>query len=137
MLYIGHFEFDYEGKEGETHKKLGPGEFTAVVEANSAEEAVAKLTKLMRKVRKTEDTFEDVLSIYLAALVEVKRMPAGGFISYVSYRTPLGEDGDILMCTSARGADKRLFNVYAEVGDPSEVEGDEETIEPFLVFKKW
>ena len=128
MLYVGHFSFNYKSGQKKGAKMLD-GYFTALAEADSAEDAAGKFRKLIKKKQVHDELFGDATDVFLEGLVEVKKMPAGGFVSNYVAGYPEGIE---TVLTFLRGAAVANFNLYTS--EPEGVEGGEYEIEPFLTL---
>lgn len=130
MLYLGHFNFIYEAKVGRKQSQALDGTFTSVAEAESAEEAALTFERLFRKLKKSGDVFEGAVAIYLEALVEVKSVPKGGFISHLIAGYPEGIE---TFAMALRGAAPRHCTLYDTL--PDDLHDQEIVLEPFLTFR--
>lgn len=132
MLYLGHFSFadDVMTAKGEPWH----GAFTYVVEARSLEAALTKLARLVRTLVKRHDVFDGTSEIYLDSCVELRSVPRGGVMSYVSLRA--GEDvGGI--SAALLGAAPSAATAYSWGRDENaEAAGELAPVEPFIRLRR-
>lgn len=127
MLYLGHFSFSQDMRQPDRSVEPWHGHFTTVAEARDRETAVKKLRRLVRRLASAE-MFEGVGEVYLDDCVEIRSVPAGGFLSHFSSRA--GEDlGGIW--TAIRGAKPHQATAF-----DLEPAADDEDVDrvPFVVF---
>jgi len=63
------------------------GEFTLLVEADSAEEAIEKFRNLINNLDDSFESFGSVGDVYLHNASEIREMPAEGVLSYFTERS--------------------------------------------------
>ena len=86
MLYVGHFSFD-PTKDAELLDDVDGGEFTLLVEADSADEAIEKFRNLINRLDDSFESFGSVGDVYLHSASEIRKMPAEGVLSYFTERS--------------------------------------------------
>jgi len=131
MLYLGHFSFSQDmARQDPKEVKPWHGYLTTVAEAPDADAAIRKFRRLLRKLGGTE-MLEGVREIYLDACVEIRTVPARGFLAH--YSSHAGEDlGGI--STSVVGVKESEATVFDLGDDDSE---EEQTVEPFHRVGSW
>jgi hypothetical protein len=128
MLYLGHFSFSQDMPQPDSQNaEPWHGYFTTVAEAPDAETAIKKFRRLLRRLSGSA-MFEGVCEIYLDTCVEIRTVPARGFLAHFSSRA--GEDlGGI--STSVVGAKASEATSFDLGPDDSE---EEQPCEPFVVL---
>jgi len=71
MLFIGHFSFD----EADRQQRPRHGYFTCLMDAEDAEEAMAKFGDHILQMKKKEGSFAEMSVVYLEDLIQVARVP--------------------------------------------------------------
>lgn len=79
MLFIGHFSFDERDPEGEVKH----GYLTGIVDAESAEAAVAKLEAHIRKMKSAHKAMHDVAAVYIEEILRIKKIPETPMITRI------------------------------------------------------
>lgn len=128
MLYLGHFSFSQRLRR-RRRRSAEPwhGHFTAVADAPDPNAALSKFRRLLGRLGR-HAMFEGVREIYLDVGVEIRSVPAAGFIAHFSMRE--GDDpGGV--STSVRGAKpSQAMGFSLEPNDSAE----EQQVEPFVVL---
>jgi hypothetical protein len=124
MLYIGHFSFN--GFE----EKPKHGYFTCLVDASSVEESLDKFRNLLGRLADDGEVFQDVSSVYLDVVTEVKEIPPVAFLAHMATR-----NGELTssISTSLPEPDKRYWEAFAVAPESKDDEAVE--IKPFMNFK--
>jgi hypothetical protein len=123
MMYVGHFSFSGDG--GAPWHAF----FTCVVDAADVDAAVGKFKRLIRDVARRGDVFGGVSEIYMDSCIELRSLPKGGLMTYVTIRD--GEDtGGI--SAALLGATSRSAVAYSWSPDPAEESTEPRPIEPFV-----
>lgn len=123
MLYLGYFSFVRGDEESGSD-----GTMSAVVEAQSADEASQKLEALVKKnVEADEFTFAGVSHIFMEMLIEISGGLEEGLVAQVSFEES-DEDGESMTVTSI------LPEVPEGVAQAYAPEEEDGTIAPFLSF---
>jgi hypothetical protein len=79
MLYIGHFSFDEIGSEQEVRH----GYFTSVVDTENIERASSEFRELIFSMRKTEETFQRIVAVYMEDIVEFQHVPGKAIVTRI------------------------------------------------------
>jgi hypothetical protein len=79
MLYIGHFSFDEIGSAQE----IRHGYFTSVVDTDNVDRAVNEFKELILSMRKIDDTFRQIIAIYIEDIVEFHHVPSNGVVTRI------------------------------------------------------
>jgi hypothetical protein len=79
MLYIGHFSFDEIGLEQEVRH----GYFTCLVDMDNIEHAVTEFKELILSMKKMEDTFQRIATVYLEDIIELQQLPEKAIVSRI------------------------------------------------------
>ena len=124
MLYLAHFSFDGEHKGEPTH-----GWFTCMVEADDIEASVDEFRHLINKLQKDEDIFQFVTKVYLEDIIQIRQVPAQGFLCH--YSSSPGEAPPSI-ATTCWGDTDGYCESFSHT--PSDSEESKE-IEPFIVFR--
>jgi hypothetical protein len=124
MLYIGHFSFD-GFEENPKH-----GYFTCLVAANSVEESLDRFRNLLSRIANDSEIFQDVSSVYLDVVTEVKEVPPVAFLMHMATR---GGELAASISTSLPQPDRRYWEAFAIAPDSQGQEVVE--IEPFMSFQ--
>ena len=131
MIYLGHFSFcvDPSRNPGETDPRHGY--CTCVAEAESIDAALDTFRSLLHRFRVADDLFDGIVKVYLDSCVEIRSIPAGGFVAHYSERR--GEHpGEI--STSVRGAGEDQAAAYYVGPDDEDRDDTTAAMEPFIVF---
>ena len=75
MLYIGHFSFD------ELKEKARHGYFTGVIDADDHDAAVAKFTRHILELKKSEACFASIVNVYMEDIIEVEKIPVDPIVT--------------------------------------------------------
>ena len=123
MTFVGHFSF--AGDNREPWHAL----FTCVVEAEDIDAAVGKFKRLIRGAARRGDVFDGASEIYMDSCIEIRSLPSGGLMTYLTIRQ--GEDvGGV--SASLLGVTERRAVAYSwgpRVGADS---AEPRPVEPFL-----
>jgi hypothetical protein len=132
MLYLGHFSFEQTERRRRLRAQASHGYFTCVAEADDIDGARVKLERMIRKLHKKTELFENVVRVDLEVCVEIRSVPRDGFLTF--YNVMEGEDpGGI--STAIRGATRREAVAFrAGPSDEHDLE-DEHEVEPFIAFE--
>lgn len=124
MFYIGHFSFD-GFKERPKH-----GYFTCLVTANNVEESLDRFKNLLTRLAKENEIFQDVSSVYLDVVTQIKEVPPVAFLAHMVTRS-----GGLApsISTSLPEPDRRYWEAFAIAPDSQGQEVVE--IEPFMTFQ--
>ena len=79
MLFIGHFSFDERDPEGQVKH----GYLTGIVDADSAEGAVAKLEAHIRKMKSAHKAMHNVIAVYIEEILRIKKIPQTPMITRI------------------------------------------------------
>jgi hypothetical protein len=71
MIYIGHFSFDELGDQQEPRH----GYFTSLVETENAETAANDFKELIFSLKKMNDIFRNIVTVYLEDIIEIRDVP--------------------------------------------------------------
>ena len=124
MLYLAHFSFDGEFRGDPTH-----GWFTCMVEADGIEASVDEFHRLITKLHRDEDIFQFVTKVYLEDIIQIRQVPAEGFLGH--YSSSPGEAPPSIATTCWGDTDG-----YCESFSPISSDNEEaQEIEPFIVFQ--
>ena len=86
-LYVGHFSFDVPDGWAEL-EAVNDGNFTLLVKAESADEALGKYRDLIEKLDDSFEGFGAVGNVYLDSVSEVKELPPEGALSHFTDGPP-------------------------------------------------
>ena len=132
MIYMGHFSFDELGYE----KEIRHGYFTCVVETDSAEEAANEFKELIFSLKRMNDIFSNIVTVYLEDIIEIRDIPRKAIVTRI--QSSAGE--------FPKSVSKSLphvvapgINVYGWAPDMEENETDRDTegykpTKPFIKF---
>lgn len=79
MLYLGHFSFDEIGSEQE----IRHGYFTCVVDSVNAENAANEFKELVISMKKTQDIFKRIVTVYMEDIVELRKIPKKALVARI------------------------------------------------------
>ncbi|MGD8471618.1 MAG: hypothetical protein PVJ82_09520 [Desulfobacteraceae bacterium] len=79
MIYIGHFSFDELGAE----KEIRHGYFSCVVETDSADAAVNEFKELILSLKKMNDVFSNMVTVYLEDIIELRDVPQRAIVTRI------------------------------------------------------
>lgn len=133
MQYVGHFSFGkspmdtHSVTENEWH-----GHFTLVEDARDVEDAIAKFTKLIKKLHKGSIPFDKGTEIYMEACVEIQKMPHDGMLTFYSSKRGAVPDG-VYLNTSAHGASKGEAISYY-YGEEDDEDGKPHELIPLIIL---
>lgn len=88
-LYVGHFSFDVPDRWAEL-EAVNDGDFTLLVKAESADEALGKYRDLIEKLDDSFEGFGAVGNVYLDSVSEIKELPPEGALSHFTKRSDDG-----------------------------------------------
>ena len=118
MLYMGYFSFD-----GYTEKPVH-GYFSCVVEADDVDGAMDKFRALLDQTRKETDTLQDVESVYLDVVIELKQVPSNGFLAH-----KISREGEL-----ETGISTALPEVNQTMAQAFTMADEGKELEPFMSF---
>lgn len=132
MLYIGHFSFDELGPA----EKIRHGYFSCVVELASAEAATNEFKELILSLKKMDDVFKDIVTIYMEDIIEFQNVPRKAIVTRI--QSSAGEFPKSITKSLPNVAAPGI-NVYGWAPDVEANETDQntdeyETSEPFIKF---
>ena len=130
MLYAGQFSFDVLSHVP-SMSDFDRGFFTALVEAETLEEATEKFRELIRSVDDSE-AFEGVGDIYLDVGIEVRQLPEEGVVTYIEFHEAGGGSSLSTALPEAPAGSVAAFD-----WGPAERSDDEEDYErvPFMSIR--
>ncbi|MFP3912225.1 MAG: hypothetical protein ACLFUT_09100 [Desulfobacteraceae bacterium] len=118
MLYMGYFSFD-----GYTEKPVH-GYFSCVVEADDVDNAMDRFRSLLEQTRKDSQTLKEAETVYLDVVIELKQVPAGGFLAHKISR----EGGlETAISTALPAVDNDVAQAFTMADEGKE-------LEPFMSF---
>ena len=79
MIYIGHFSFDELGAE----KEIRHGYFSCVVETDSADAAANEFKELILSLKKMNDVFSNMVTVYLEDIIELRDVPQRAIVTRI------------------------------------------------------
>jgi hypothetical protein len=79
MIYIGHFSFDELGAE----KEIRHGYFSCVVETDSADAAANEFKELILSLKKMNDVFSNMVTVYLEDIIELRNVPQRAIVTRI------------------------------------------------------
>ncbi len=79
MIYIGHFSFDEIGSAEEARH----GYFSCVVDSASAEEAANEFKELIFSLKKMDDVFNQMVTVYIEDIVEMRNVPRKAIVTRI------------------------------------------------------
>jgi hypothetical protein len=79
MIYIGHFSFDELGAE----KEIRHGYFSCVVETDSADAAANEFKELILSLKKMNDVFSNIVTVYLEDIIELRDIPQRAIVTRI------------------------------------------------------
>ena len=132
MLYIGHFSFDEIG----TEREIRHGYFTGVVDADNIGRAVTEFKELIFSLRKLEDMFERIATVYLEDIIEFTHVPGKAIVTRI--QSSAGEFPESIS-HSLPGVANSGINTYGLKADVRATENEPELDEfqeskPFIKF---
>jgi hypothetical protein len=132
MIYIGHFSFDELGAEEE----IRHGYFSCVVETDSAEAAANEFKELIVSLKKMNDVFSNIATVYLEDIIELHDVPRRAIVTRI--QSSAGEFPKSISKSLPHVAAPGI-NVYGWSPDVEENEADRnneeyKTSEPFIKF---
>jgi hypothetical protein len=79
MIYIGHFSFDELGPG----KAVRHGYFSCVVDSVSAETAANEFKELIFSLKKMDDVFSQMVTVYMEDIVEMRNVPRKAIVTRI------------------------------------------------------
>jgi len=79
MIYIGYFSFDELGAENEVRH----GYFSCVVETDSAEAAANEFKELIFSLKKMDDIFSNIVTVYIEDIIEIRDIPRRAIVTRI------------------------------------------------------
>jgi len=79
MVYIGHFSFDELGAA----KEIRHGYFSCVVETDSANAAANEFKELILSLKKMNDVFSNLVTVYLEDIIELRDVPQRAIVTRI------------------------------------------------------
>jgi hypothetical protein len=133
MIYIGHFSFDELGAE----KEIRHGYFSCVVETDSAEAAANEFKELIISLKKMNDVFSKIVTVYLEDIIELRDIPRKAIVTRI--QSSAGEFPKSMSRSLPHVAAPGI-NVYGWAPDIEKNETDRnkeeyKTTEPFIEFR--
>jgi hypothetical protein len=133
MIYIGHFSFDELGAE----KEIRHGYFSCVVETDSAEAAANEFKELIISLKKMNDVFSKIVTVYLEDIIELRDVPRKAIITRI--QSSAGEFPKSMSRSLPHVAAPGI-NVYGWAPDIEKNETDRnkeeyKATEPFIEFR--
>jgi hypothetical protein len=135
MIYIGHFSLDELGPE----KEVRHGNFSCVVEADKADVAANEFKGLIFSMKKMNDVFSNIVSVYMADIIEIRDVPRRAIIKRIQSSVgefPKSVNGSLPHVESPGIND---YGWAAEVGEDKkkmDQEGYKEA-KPFIKFESY
>ena len=106
--------------------------FTCVVEADNVDQAQNMLRNLIFELRNKQNLFGHASEIYLHDLIEIRKVPPGGFLGRYEPRIPGDEFGSV--STSLPGIDAEECKLYSAI-PPALQESDKPVkLSAFITF---
>jgi hypothetical protein len=132
MIYIGHFSFDELGPQ----KEVRHGYFTSMVETNTAEAAALEFKELIFSLKKMDDNFSNIVTVYLEDIIEIRDVPRRAIITRI--QSSVGEFPKSITRSLPNVKSPGII-VYGWTPDIDENESDQNTEEyaatnPFIEF---
>lgn len=123
MLYMGFFSFD-----GFTDKPIN-GYFTCAVQTADVDTSLDRFRHLLKIMRKEDEALTGVTNIYLDTVIEVKTVPAEGFLAHM-----ISREGELdnSISTVLPHVDDRIAEAFTTASAETEDEAVE--MEPFMSF---
>jgi hypothetical protein len=133
MIYIGHFSFDELGAEKENRH----GYFSCVVETDSAEAAANEFKELIISLKKMNDVFSKIVTVYLEDIIELRDVPHKAIVTRI--QSSAGEFPKSMSRSLPHVAAPGI-NVYGWAPDIEKNETDRnkeeyKASEPFIEFR--
>jgi hypothetical protein len=133
MIYIGHFSFDELGAKKETRH----GYFSCVVETDSAEAAANEFKELIISLKKMNDVFSKIVTVYLEDIIELRDVPRKAIVTRI--QSSAGEFPKSMSRSLPHVAAPGI-NVYGWAPDIEKNETDRnkeeyKVTEPFIEFR--
>ena len=133
MIYIGYFSFDEIGAEKETRH----GYFSCVVETDSAEAAANEFKELIVSLKKMDDIFSKIVTVYLEDIIELRDVPRKAIVTRI--QSSAGEFPESMSRSLPHVAAPGI-NVYGWTPDIEKNETDRnkeeyKATEPFIEFR--
>jgi hypothetical protein len=79
MVYIGHFSFDELG----SGKAVRHGYFSCVVDSVSAEAAANEFKELIFSLKKMDDIFKNIVTVYMEDIIELRNVPRKAIVTRI------------------------------------------------------
>ncbi len=83
MIYIGYFSFDELGLDQEARH----GYFSCVVDTVSAEAAANEFKELIFSLKKMDDEFKKILTVYMEDIIEIRSVPRKAIVTRIQSST--------------------------------------------------
>ena len=132
MLYIGHFSFDEIGLAQE----IRHGYFTSVVDVDNIERAVTEFKELILSMKKLEERFQRMTTVYLEDIIEFQHLPAKAIVSRI--QSSAGEFPESITHSLPEVANPgiQVYGLEADVrATENEIDTDEyKEAKPFIKF---
>lgn len=138
MIYVGHFSFSGQGRFEDDPEAAEHGYFTAMVEADSIQQATEKFESLILNTRAAGDLFGPISEVYLDSCAELKKIPTEGVICH--FEAVLGEAAPA-MGVPLPGVEDDVGQAFAiqqgdlEANGQNGEEDDDSDRIPFIVFE--
>ncbi len=124
MLFLGHFSV----QSVPTDPQPWHGLFTLLGEAERPEAALRQFRRLLRRLHRQTELFRPACRVYLIDCLEVRRLPRGGLLGHFrAYLAP----APVALDLALPEVSERHCVAYL----PLASEGEEGTLEPFMVCK--
>ena len=79
MIYMGHFSFDEIGSD----KAVRHGYFSCVVDSASAEAAANEFKELIFSLKKMDDIFDRIVTVYMEDIIEIRNVPRKAIVTRI------------------------------------------------------
>ena len=130
MIYLAHMSCE----EPITNNPEGFAQsiFTCVVEADNVDQAQNRLRNLIFELRKKQELFGRARAIYLDDLIEIRKVPTGGFLGRYESRIPGDELGSVSI--SLPGIDEADCRLYSTIPPAEQESGISAKLPAFITF---
>ena len=127
VLYVGHFSF-IGPESGRELEDIEAGSFTAIVGADSADEAIEKFQDTIEDLRENHEAFDGVETVYFDVGIEVREIPERAVVGYFTKTTGLASRLSTALPGALEDSSVAAFDWGREYEDGEEVA-------PLMVFE--
>jgi hypothetical protein len=133
MLFIGHFSFDEMDVEGNQRH----GYFSAIVECQTADEAVAKFEAHIKRIKDHVREMVNVVNIYIEEILKFTQVPQEPIITRMQFSEGTFPESVSHSLPGVFGKDVEAFGFAPDVENHEMLnDGGYIESEPFITFER-